>query len=583
MRKIVFSVLMILTMGILFFVADDASAATNAWCNKKVTLLKKVCDKENGGTISTCYLNLSSYQGQCNSYFALSAKVLMDGDTAAILDAEDKKFDDNQLTIDPLAAAPFPCGPNHLENCPDAASCEKNVGADHWYDNKCNAAAKVKPPAEPVAPPSDEPKAAGESCGGNNGDCAAGLFCNTTHPEIKINNVPATNKCVAKLANNSLCFNNTECSSNKCVNGKCAAPATPKDAEAPKDGGGKPAEPGGAPGGDDAAPGGDGAAPAVTCTPTCEDWQECQNGKCTLLSGSCATSADCKEPKPLCDATEHICKPKPVECDSQEACNAGYYCPINETPPLVCSPKKLGNESCVDAYECKSDLCDPADGCQCKTNDDCPTKNYCDSAKCLVQKEAGEACAKKEECQTEIGHECKEVDVNGGKQTLCVCHAGQCPEGKFCLAQTYSCADLLPAGAACAAGSDGVCKSGKCEAAAGEATGKCTEPTAAPANGGTTGSGTVASSYDLPNMLGTDDPSDIIGRVINYIIGLTGTLALVLFIYGGSLWLISAGRAEYVDKGKDTMLWAVIGLALIFSSYVLVKFILKLLGSSAGG
>jgi hypothetical protein len=52
-----------------------------------------------------------------------------------------------------------------------------------------------------------------------------------------------------------------------------------------------------------------------------------------------------------------------------------------------------------------------------------------------------------------------------------------------------------------------------------------------------------------------------------------GAVALLMFVYGGLLWLTSGGAADKVNKGKEVMVWAVIGLVVIFSSYGLVKFV----------
>ena len=65
----------------------------------------------------------------------------------------------------------------------------------------------------------------------------------------------------------------------------------------------------------------------------------------------------------------------------------------------------------------------------------------------------------------------------------------------------------------------------------------------------------------------------IIGRVIKNLMGLLGSIALVMFLYGGFLWLTAAGNETKVTKGKDTLIWAALGLVLIFASYSLVNFI----------
>ncbi len=84
----------------------------------------------------------------------------------------------------------------------------------------------------------------------------------------------------------------------------------------------------------------------------------------------------------------------------------------------------------------------------------------------------------------------------------------------------------------------------------------------------------------LSNPLG-DNVSipSIIGNVINAILGLVGSLALAMFIYGGFVWMLSAGSQEKVTKGKNILVWATIGLVVIFSSYAAVKYIILALAN----
>ncbi len=92
---------------------------------------------------------------------------------------------------------------------------------------------------------------------------------------------------------------------------------------------------------------------------------------------------------------------------------------------------------------------------------------------------------------------------------------------------------------------------------------------------------TVHAQYQLPDFLNAGgDPTVVIGRIIKYLIGISGTLALGAFIYGGILWVISGGRDEYVTKGKSTMVYATIGLGVIFSSYVIITFIISAIGKA---
>ena len=91
--------------------------------------------------------------------------------------------------------------------------------------------------------------------------------------------------------------------------------------------------------------------------------------------------------------------------------------------------------------------------------------------------------------------------------------------------------------------------------------------------GGTnpTASGTIT----LTNPLGSiSTPQALIGRIISAILGVVGSIALLLFVYGGLIWMTSSGSPDKVKKGRDTLLWAAIGLVVIFSAYGLTRYLL---------
>ena len=83
-------------------------------------------------------------------------------------------------------------------------------------------------------------------------------------------------------------------------------------------------------------------------------------------------------------------------------------------------------------------------------------------------------------------------------------------------------------------------------------------------------------SVCLTNPLGTDNHSipTLLGKIINNVLGVIGSLALVMFIYGGTTWMLSAGNQEQVTKGKNILIWAALGLVIIFTAYALVRFVL---------
>ena len=81
------------------------------------------------------------------------------------------------------------------------------------------------------------------------------------------------------------------------------------------------------------------------------------------------------------------------------------------------------------------------------------------------------------------------------------------------------------------------------------------------------------SDGSLQNPLGKDvtSISQVYGRIIYAFLGMAGAVALIMFIMGGFFWMTAAGNEEKVTKGKQTLLWAVLGLIVIFSSYAILR------------
>jgi len=47
------------------------------------------------------------------------------------------------------------------------------------------------------------------------------------------------------------------------------------------------------------------------------------------------------------------------------------------------------------------------------------------------------------------------------------------------------------------------------------------------------------------------------------------------------LWMTSGGSAERLKKGKDTVLWTILGLVIIFMSYIIINFLFTIIGGNA--
>lgn len=82
--------------------------------------------------------------------------------------------------------------------------------------------------------------------------------------------------------------------------------------------------------------------------------------------------------------------------------------------------------------------------------------------------------------------------------------------------------------------------------------------------------------------LGNDDIRVVVARIIRAVLGLLGIIALCLVLYAGFTIMTAGGNEEKVTQGKRILINAVIGLAIILSSFAIVQFILSRLAGATG-
>ncbi len=100
----------------------------------------------------------------------------------------------------------------------------------------------------------------------------------------------------------------------------------------------------------------------------------------------------------------------------------------------------------------------------------------------------------------------------------------------------------------------------------------------------TTGGTTVDLSEVNPlGVSGISGINTVIGRVINAVLGITGSVALFMFVYGGFMLMTAAGQDPKIQAGKKIITWAIIGIMVILGSYVIVNFIFTGLTTGGGG
>lgn len=74
-------------------------------------------------------------------------------------------------------------------------------------------------------------------------------------------------------------------------------------------------------------------------------------------------------------------------------------------------------------------------------------------------------------------------------------------------------------------------------------------------------------------------------NVITLLLGISGSVFLLMFIWGGVTWLFSGGVPARFQQGLDTIRDAVIGLILVLGAYTIINGVLSLVatGTLSGG
>jgi len=76
---------------------------------------------------------------------------------------------------------------------------------------------------------------------------------------------------------------------------------------------------------------------------------------------------------------------------------------------------------------------------------------------------------------------------------------------------------------------------------------------------------------------------DNIATIIQVVLGLLGTIFVILMIYAGILWMTAGGKDEQVKKAQNIIQRAAIGLLIIVLAYAITYFIFQNLpGGEAG-
>lgn len=74
--------------------------------------------------------------------------------------------------------------------------------------------------------------------------------------------------------------------------------------------------------------------------------------------------------------------------------------------------------------------------------------------------------------------------------------------------------------------------------------------------------------------------SDIIKTIINTMLFIIGVMAVIMIIWGGIRYVLSAGNSAALTSAKNTIVYSIIGLIIAILAFVIVDFVI---GIFAGG
>lgn len=91
-------------------------------------------------------------------------------------------------------------------------------------------------------------------------------------------------------------------------------------------------------------------------------------------------------------------------------------------------------------------------------------------------------------------------------------------------------------------------------------------------------------SEGITNPLGNVNTiTGVLKNIINWMLGLVGIIALIALITAGGRMILGFLDEDQVKRAKTTILWAVIGLAVVILSYAIINIVTtEVLGTESG-
>ena len=90
----------------------------------------------------------------------------------------------------------------------------------------------------------------------------------------------------------------------------------------------------------------------------------------------------------------------------------------------------------------------------------------------------------------------------------------------------------------------------------------------------------IKQGADSTGQKDTRPVSDIIKTIINTMLFIIGVMAVIMIIWGGIRYVLSAGNSAALTSAKNTIVYSIIGLIIAILAYAIVNFVIN---TVAGG
>ncbi len=100
-------------------------------------------------------------------------------------------------------------------------------------------------------------------------------------------------------------------------------------------------------------------------------------------------------------------------------------------------------------------------------------------------------------------------------------------------------------------------------------------------NGGMAQKIGTSAGYDTKG--GETTLSTTIGKIVRAMLSLSGTLFLALTVYGGVRWMLARGDEAEIEKSKEIIKAALIGMAISMAAYAITTFVVSKITASTVG